>query len=165
MRRLIDRLRLRSLFRGHDVDRSLHGEIALHIEEEIDANIAAGMTPLEARNAALRAFGPMARVEEECRDTRRISFIDNLARDLRYTLRSLARQPMLVAAATLSIGVAIGANTAIFSLASELLLSRPTARRADQLVHIRMGGSSHVSFRKWQDLEQSGALGALTGYN
>ena len=47
------------------------------------------MTPAEARAAALRAFGPVARIEEECRDTRRVAFVQNLAQDLRYTLRSL----------------------------------------------------------------------------
>jgi putative ABC transport system permease protein len=167
MRRHLDRLslRLRSLLRGRVVDQSLRGEIDLHIQEEIDANIATGMTPAEARAAALRAFGPVARIEDECRDTRRVAFVEQLAQDLRYTLRSLGRQPMLVAAATLSIAVAVGANTTIFNLAIEMLLSTPTAIRPEQLVQIRMGGGSHVSYRQWRDLDQSGALHGLAGFN
>ena len=128
----------------------------LHIDEQIDEHIAAGMTPAEARAAAMREFGPMARIEEECRDTRRVAFVHNLARDLRYTLRSLARQPLLLLAATVSIAVAVGANTTIFNLASELLFSTPSAREPERLVRIRMSGNSHVSYRQWQALERVG---------
>ena len=123
-----------------------------------------GMTPHEARTAALRAFGPIGRISEECRDTRRVSLIQNLIQDLRYTLRSLAQQPFLLAAATLSIAVAVGANTTIFNLASQLLLVKPSASRPDRLVTIDMGFGSHVSYRQWQDLERSHALAGLAGY-
>jgi predicted permease len=158
------RLRLRSLFRGAAVDSELQQEIREHLEEEIAANVEAGMTPAAARAAAVRAFGPVAVIEEQCRDTRRVAVIQNLAQDLRYTLRTLRHQPMLVLAATLSIAVAVGANTTIFSLASELLFATPTASRPDRLVNIRSGLGSHVSYRQWQDLEQSGALAGLAGY-
>ena len=73
---------------------------------------------------------------------------------------------MLLAAAVLSIGVAVGANTTIFSLANELMFAVPSATSARaQLVHIQMGGGSHVSYRQWRQLEESRALGALTGFN
>jgi putative ABC transport system permease protein len=167
MSRLIDRLRLRlaSLFRGDRVDASLKGEIELHLQEQIDEYVAAGMSQAEARAAALRAFGPVGVIEQQCRDTRRVAFVEHLSQDLRYTLRSLVRQPTLMAAAVLSIAVAVGANTAIFSLASELMFAMPSAHRPEQLVHIRMGGGSHVSHRQWRQLEESGALAGLTGFN
>jgi putative ABC transport system permease protein len=167
MSRFTDRLRLRlaSLFSGSRVDASLKSEIALHLREQIDENIAAGMSAAEARAAALRAFGPVGVIEEQCRDTRRVAFVEHLSQDLRYTLRSLLRQPTLMAAAVLSIGVAVGANTAIFSLASELMFAMPSAHRPDQLVHITMGGGSHVSHREWRALDESGALAGLTGFN
>jgi predicted permease len=167
MSRVIDRLRLRlaSLFRGNRVEASLKSEIELHLQEQVDENIAAGMSPADARAAAVRAFGPVGLIEEQCRDTRRVAFIENVAQDLRYTLRSLLRQPTLMAAAVLSIAVAVGANTAIFSLASELMFAMPSAHRPDQLVHIAMGGGSHVSHREWRALDESGALAGLTGFN
>jgi putative ABC transport system permease protein len=167
MSRVIDRLRLRlaSLFRGNRVEASLKSEIELHLQEQVDENIAAGMSPADARAAAVRAFGPVGLIEERCRDTRRVAFIENVAQDLRYTLRSLLRQPTLMAAAVLSIAVAVGANTAIFSLASELMFAMPSAHRPDQLVHIAMGGGSHVSHREWRALDESGALAGLTGFN
>ena len=166
MPRWFDRLylRTRSLFQGSAVDASLRDEIQLHLDEQINEYIAGGMTPTEARRAALRDFGPVARIEEECRDTRRVNVLSNLSQDLRYTFRSLRRQPMLVLAATVSIAVAVGANTTIFSLASELLFATPSARDAGRLVRIRISGGSHVSYRQWRLLEQSHALNGLAGY-
>jgi predicted permease len=166
MARWLDRfrLRLRSLFHGDAVDAELRREIQQHLDEEIEENVRRGMTAGQARSAALRAFGPAASIAEACRDTRRVSVIQNVAQDLRYTLRSLAQQPFLLAAATLSIAVAVGANTTIFNLANQLLLASPSAYRPDRLVAIRMGSGSHVSYRQWQDLERGGALAGLAGY-
>lgn len=166
MARWLDRLRLRlrSVLRTSQVDRELGRELRFHLERQIEENLAAGMSPAEARYAALRAFGPGARIEEECRDVRRVSFFRNLVQDLRCSRRSLARQPVLVAVATLSIALGVGANTTIFGLATGLLLSAPTAERPEQLVHIRMGRGSHVSYRDWRDLEESGALAGVAGY-
>src|SRR4026209_283423 len=157
-------LRTRSLFQGSAVDASLRDEIQLHLDEQINEYIAGGMTPKEARRAALRDFGPVARIEEECRDTRRVNVLSNLSQELRYTFRSLRRQPMLVLAATVSIAVAVGANTTIFSLASGLLFAPPSAKDAGRLVRIRISGGSHVSYRQWRLLEQSHALNGLAGY-
>ena len=167
MLRLLDRLRLRfrSLARGREVDASLRNEIEVHLQEQIDENIAAGMSPSEARSAALRTFGPVALVEEECRDTRRVALIETLFQDLRYAFRSLRRQPMLLVAAVASIAVAIGANTSIFTVVNELMWAPPSARSPERLVEMRMGGGSHVSYRQWRDLSESGALEGLAGYN
>lgn len=167
MRRLLDRVRLRfrSLFRRADVDRALSDEIRVHLEEEIEALVASGMKPADARAAARRAFGPLDLVQEQCRDTRRVAFVEHLLRDLRYSLRSLRGQPMLIAASVLSIAVAIGANTTVFSVATSLMFAMPSARAPEQLVHIRMGGGSHVSHQQWRDLSSSGVLAGLTGFD
>jgi putative ABC transport system permease protein len=166
MRRLIDRirLRLRSLLQGEAVDVELRRELEEHLEEETEENIRLGLSPQDARTAALRAFGSTAAIAEACRDARRVSVMQNFAQDVRYTLRSLVEQPFLLAAATLSIAVAVGANTTIFNLANQLLLASPSASQPDRLVLIRMGHGSHVSYRQWQDLERSGALADLAGY-
>ena len=107
----------------------------------------------------------MDAIEEECRDTRRVAFFENVLLDLRYSFRSLVAQPLLLAAAAISIAVAIGANTTIFGLATSLLMVTPTAREPERLVHIRMRSGSHVSYREWRDLSESGALAGLTGFN
>jgi putative ABC transport system permease protein len=166
MRRFFDRvvLRVRSLVDGDRADAALAREIQQHIDELTSENVAAGMNRAEARAAALRAFGPSTRVVEECRDTRRVSYVQNLIRDLRYTRRSLFEQPLLVFAASLSIAAAIAANAVIYSLANELLLSPPSARQANRLAYIRTASSSHVSYPQWRDLHESGALAGLAGY-
>jgi len=166
MPRWIDRarLRMRSVLHGHEADAELRAEIRLHLDEQIDENLAAGMSPVEARAAAMRTFGPVALVEEQCRDMRRVSLLQNFVQDLRYTLRSLRQQPMLVLAASLSIAIAIGANAVIFNLASQIVLSVPSVSRPDRVINIRLSNGSHVSYRQWQALEQSGALAGVTGY-
>ena len=165
--RLLDRLRLRlrSLFRSGNADHELADEIRMHLEEETRALVAKGMSPAEARAEARRGFGPVAAVEDACRDTRRVALLQNLIIDLRYGLRSLLKQPLLILAATASIGVGVGANTLIFSLASELLLAVPDARAPNDLVNVRISNSSHVSYRAWRDLHESGALAGFAGYN
>ena len=167
MSRLWDRirLRLRSMFRGDRVDASLKNEIALHLQEQIDENVAAGMSLAEARAAALRAFGPVSVIEEQCRDTRRVAIIESVVQDLRYSFRSLTRQPLLLVAAVSSIAVAIGANTSVFTIVNALIWAPPSARSPERLVEMRMGGGSHVSYRQWRDLLESGALDGLAGYN
>src|SRR5436190_7732501 len=166
MSRWIDRARLRwrSILRGREADAELRAEIRLHLEEQIEENLAGGMNPEQARAAAMRAFGPVALVEEQCRDARRVAIVQNLAQDLRYSLRSLRQQPMLVGAATLSIALATGANTTIFNLATQIVFGAPTVYRPDRVVNIRLNNGSHVSYRQWQALDQSGALGGLAGY-
>ena len=89
------------------------------------------------------------------------AFLDNLGRDLRYTGRSLFRQPLLVTAAALSIGVAVAANAVIFGLANDLLLSAPSAWQPEQLAYIRTAKSSHVSYPQWKELDESGALAGM----
>jgi putative ABC transport system permease protein len=166
MRRMFDRflLRLRSLTTGERLDATLRSEIQTHLDEQIAEHVRAGMSPAEARAAALRDFGPMSQIEEECRDVRRVTFLTNLAQDLRYTGRALRRQPLLVCAATMSIAIAVSANATVFNLANELLLENPSASHPDQLVNLNFTTGSHVSYAQWRDLNESGALAGVAGY-
>src|ERR1700728_4816871 len=87
------RLRIRSLFRRRKVDSELEDEFRFHLDRLVEENIAAGVEPREARELALRDMGGINRFEEECRDMRRVNFIDDLLRDLRYAGRNLRRSP------------------------------------------------------------------------
>ncbi len=142
--RQIVRLRLRSLLSGASVDRELDEELRYHLERQVDANLAAGMTPEVARTAALRAIGGVEQCKEECRDTRRTAVIENLLRDLRLAGRQLRKQPGFTFTAIASLALGIGANTAIFQLLNALSLRTLPVRAPHELVEMRLTGDGRA---------------------
>src|SRR4030095_16062397 len=133
----IVRLRVRSLVAGESVDRELDQELRYHLDQQGDASVAQGMSPEEARTAALRGIGGVEQRKEECRDTRGISYIENLIRDLQLAIRQLRKQPGFTVTAIVSLALGIGANAAIFQLLNALSLRALPVRAPHELVEMR----------------------------
>src|SRR5262249_42349341 len=87
----------------------------------------------------------------------------NLWRDVRYAARGLARDPVLLLSAIVSLGLGIGANTTLFSLASEFLLSQPSVTNAGSLVYARLAGNSHAKPEVLDFLRRSGVFQEVAG--
>jgi putative ABC transport system permease protein len=170
-------LRLRSLFKRGSVEQELSDELRFHLEKLTEENVAKGMTPEEARYAALRELGGVEQIKEECRDMRRVNNIENLMQDLRYGLRMLARNRAFTGVAILTLALGIGANTAIFSVVDAVLLRPLPFEHPSSLVWaterfpFNHGASNVISpdFIGWKDhnqvFEQIGAFGGGVGAN
>jgi putative ABC transport system permease protein len=128
--------RFRSLFGKNAVEHELDQELRFHLERQIAENVAVGMAPEEARRAAIREFGGVEQVKEECRDERRVNRLETLGVDLRYGLRTLRKSPGFAAVSVLTLALGIGANTAVFSMVNALLLHPYKFHDLDTLVRV-----------------------------
>src|SRR5262249_11364937 len=129
-------LRLRSLFSRARVEQELDEELRYHIERQIEENIAKGQTPEDARYAALRAIGGVEQRKEECRDMRRVRWIEELIQDGRYGLRTLRKSPGFTAVAVLTLALGIGVNTALFTLFNAVALRTLPVKDSDRIVKV-----------------------------
>lgn len=138
--RQIVRLRVRSLFASSSVDRELDEELSYHVDRQIEANVASGMTPDAARTAALRAIGGVQQRVEECRDQRGISAIEGTVQDVRHALRVLKRSPAFTTVAIGSLALGLAAFLAIFQLVDAVALKPLPIDAAHELVELRIEG-------------------------
>ncbi|HEV2462344.1 MAG TPA: ABC transporter permease [Acidobacteriaceae bacterium] len=114
--------RLRALFRGKEMDAEVDEELRYHLEREAEKYRRSGISGEDAGRRARVALGGRTQVLQQSRDSRGTKFIEDLLQDLRYAVRSFAKTPVLTALIVLSLAIGIGANTAIFSVTSTLLL-------------------------------------------
>src|SRR5205085_1003895 len=113
---------LRNLFRKKQVERELEMEMGAYIELLTEEKIAAGLTPVAARRAALLEAGGVEQVKEEVRAIRAGALLEQFGQDVRFGLRMLARNPGFSVLAVLCLTVGIGSNAAVFSWIEGVLL-------------------------------------------
>jgi predicted permease len=128
---------VRRLIHRRRAERDLDEEIRAHLEMEIERNIADGMSPENARRAAMRSFGSVALSKEDSREVWGLRALEVLWQDLRYGVRILLKSKGFTAVAVLSLALGIGANTAIFSLVDPILLRLLPVKNPEQLVVIK----------------------------
>jgi predicted permease len=139
------RARLRDVVLRRTVERDMDEELRFHLEMETEKNLRAGMDPVEARRRARVAFGGVERHRETLREGRRLPVVESLWEDVRFALRSIARNPGLSAVAALTVGLGVGATTTVFSVGNALLLRPPPVPGGERLVTIQERRSGMVS--------------------
>jgi putative ABC transport system permease protein len=150
-------LRLRSLIRRGEVEHEIDEELRFHLDRQIAAYEKQGVDHAEAVRRARIEFGGLDQVKEDYRDALGVRLADDLRRDLRLAIRSLGATPVVTAVAVLSLALAIGANTAIFSIINSLLLRALPVTDPVRLVHVTDTVPTRLrpwTYPIWEQFEQ-----------
>ncbi len=173
-------MNLLRFFRRRRKDAELSYEIAAHMEAERAENVARGMSPEEAARRARMKFGSERRVHEDLWQQNSVAPFENLARDVRHTVRTLARTPGFTITAILVMALGIGATTALFTTVRAVLLNPLPYPNSSRLVSLYESETISKSpspwmpvaagiFKEWQRATQKTAQMALVspwqGYN
>ncbi|HEY2546579.1 MAG TPA: ABC transporter permease [Candidatus Acidoferrum sp.] len=161
----------KSLFPKRASDAQMNSELRFHIDELTDENIAAGMPPDEARRRAILEFGGQEQLKEELRDVYRVRFVDATVANLKSAFRFIRKSPTFSITVILTLALAIGANSAVFSAIDAILLKPLPFPDADQLVRVDQLDPKNprpfhlvapIRLEDWNRLNST--FQALTGY-
>ena len=167
-------LRLKSILRGRRVERELDEELQFHLDHKIEAGIASGLSPREARYAAIRAMDGLEQRKEEMRDMRRIHWLTDFVDDAYYAIRNLRRTSGLTAFVVITLALGIGMSAAVFSMLDGLIFRPYPVPHPGSVVTLvgtsRDNSFDDFSYREYLDIRRGtksydGAIanGALQG--
>ena len=146
-------LRVRTLFQKMHVERELDEELQFHLDRQVEALMAQGLSPVEARRVAMKSLGGVERQMERCRDVRAWQWLDSLRADVVFGWRQLVKRKVTTGAAVLSLALAIGACTSAFRLIDAMLLRPLPISDPGRLYGVHFDGFSFQGEpAKWDDV-------------
>ena len=159
---------LRAMTQRNRLEAEMEAELVCHLEALTADLVRAGQTPTEAARRARIALGPALVHKEGMRASLGLRWWDELCADLRYGVRMLRKSPGFTAIAALSLALAIGANTTIFSVAKSLLYDQLNVPHPEQLRMLRWNGDGKVAVHgMWGDFDstpQGGMTSSVFSY-
>jgi predicted permease len=157
---------LQGLFHRSRLERDMADELRFHVDARVSDLVAAGASAADARRRARLEFGSVERFKDECREARGLRLVDDLAADLRYAARTLARTPAFAAMAIVSLALGIGANAIVFSVVNALVLKPLPVDAPERVFFVqRDRGYPSLSFPNYRDLrDRASTFDGLIGY-
>ena len=149
-------------------DERLREEIEEHIALQTAENLRAGLSPVKARRQAMLKFGGVEAMKQDYRAERGLLLIENLVRDVRFSLRMLRKSPGFAIASVLTLALAIGANAVVFGVLNALILRPLNVPQAESLYGIAHWSDNQLnqSYPDYLDLrDRNRSFDGLAAYN
>lgn len=164
-------MKWRKFFVFRSNEKQLDDELHFHLDELIEEKVAAGIDPQRARREAILEFGGNEQIKEDCRDVHRIASLETTLANLKSACRFIRKSPTFSLAIVLTIALAIGANSAVFSAVDAILLKPLPFPDGDRLMLLHQYNpklktpesfTAPVRLEDWNRLNS--VFQAITGY-
>jgi predicted permease len=145
--------------RGKRMLEDLDQDILDHIARETQDNMERGMSPEEARYAAMRKFGNVTRVKEETREVWSFVWLEQLLQDVRFALRALRRNPGFALTAVVILALGIAANVIVFGVLQALVLRQLDVPHADRVMTLQhKDGAPFLAYPEMRDVRDGNTV-------